>query len=192
MSLSLLSFCSIALASFFMSSSFLCCSCSTLCQLWICSSISSMSRSTLLSSTSSAMIASDTFVSSAISFWNFSHSSSIGSLYSTFLALASSTGSSKKPSGKASAAFLFFSGHWDFGTEVELGRTCLGGAIGTSKKSLGSTDPDFSVGPCLGTLLESPTSMPSSEELPEIREDSLALLWGGLSLEFSPVCGPSL
>ena len=33
-------------------------------------------------------------------FWNFSHSSAIGSLYSTFLALASNLGSSKNPSGR--------------------------------------------------------------------------------------------
>lgn len=55
-------------------------------QFRICSSISSICLSAVASSWSSAMICAETVFSSFISFWNFSHSSSIGSLYSTFRA----------------------------------------------------------------------------------------------------------
>lgn len=55
-------------------------------QFLSCSSISTICLSVTASSWSSAMICADTVVSSFSSFWNFSHSSSTGSLYSMFLA----------------------------------------------------------------------------------------------------------
>merc|ERR1712154_635505 len=67
----------------------------------ICSSISSNCLPTVASSCSSATISCAVSNSCDISFLNLSHSSSAGSLYSIFRALASLMGSSKKPSGSA-------------------------------------------------------------------------------------------